>query len=125
MARVAWVIEAPVEGVSYSFEINPLSGGAFSRGRHYAKTSNLRGDPIVQQGHATPRTTQAEGIARSLNQKNALYYYRDFQRQLRLTDDLGRVTWVVITGLGFKPEPRRQAPHRAIFTLSLTEVNVP
>ena len=121
----AWLLEDPAGDGGFTFPINPRAGGGFTRGRRTSTVRTTTGGTITFLGRLHVADAQIEGIVLLLRDKANIDNWFRTQRQLRLTDDLGRTTWVYMTELNWTPEPKRRHHERHSYTARLVELTVP
>lgn len=121
-----WHFYDPTNAQDYELEINPNEGGSFGRERKFTfeTTAASDGGPIIFEGAADPRSTSISGVILTQSHFEALDSWAMRYHQIRITDDLGRVFWVVFRN--FRPKRKRSANHpwRHDFDIDLVEVNV-
>lgn len=126
MASWRWHLYDPTTGQDYELEINPNAGGSFGRERKLTIESTAAGDgkPIIFEGTPDPRGTSISGVILTQTHFEALDSWSRRHHQIRLTDDLGRVFWVIFRS--WKPKRVRSAvyPWKHTFDADLIEVNI-
>lgn len=104
MPVVRWTFYDPVDVETYTFDINPNTGGSpiYKKTLQYVKTSAPNGKTVIFEGQDDPQTLEWSGVI--LNQEHYDKYVEWWQkrRQIRVTDDLNRSYWVYLTE--FTPE---------------------
>lgn len=105
-------------------EMNPkVSTETISR--TLSKATSTAGGRIRWQGRPKPTTFEFEGAARTKDGIDRLARCARKRRQLLLTDDLGRATWVLVTAFKMRPVPRGPVHNRYEFTMSAKKLDVP
>lgn len=125
MARVAWVLFDPIGNETLLLPINPDAGGSPARRRTVTSTATTAGKMLHFEGEAEPRIFEASGTILAQAHYEALdRWFRDKKHQVRVTDDLGRVFWVLL--LTFTPTRVRKAsrPWYHNYTLTYVELDV-
>ena len=117
--RVAWTFYDPVEDETYSFAINPKSGGSPSRPKNmtYQSTAAPNGRVVAFEGAEPKVSISFSGTLLTEAQYTALNTWRDKKNQILLTDDLGREFWIYIEGLNLTRELSRNYPWRHEFSV--------
>lgn len=116
---VKWIFEDTVGAVSYTFNVNPIGDApVYEKNLTYTGTAAPSDSILLYEGADTPTVFSVTGSILSQNQYAALCYFFALRRQIKLTDDLGRVRWVYLTA--FSPVRKRSAttPWRHDYTLS-------
>jgi hypothetical protein len=105
-----WLIEDPAGADTYSFSINPAEGGSpvYEKNITEESTAAPNGKTLLFEGLDSPQKLEFSGTILEEAQYNAFVSWFQKRRQVKLTDDLGRVYWVYITS--FKPK-RERAVH--------------
>lgn len=122
MALVRWKLFDPVESVTFTFQLNPQSGGSpsFKKRINYQNTSAPGGLTLIYEGQDEVREIEWEGVILEQAHYEALYLWWDRRRQLLLTDDMGREFWVYLQT--FEPKRVRSALHPWKHTYSMKAV---
>jgi hypothetical protein len=127
MAGPRWTFYDPEMSATYSFEINPNSGGSpdFKRNFTYQNTAGAFGKTLIFEGRGEPQKMELSGTLLTQAQYDAFVTWYLKRNQILMTDDLGRQFWVVIEE--FKPTRVRsvQHPWKHTYTISVTVVNWP
>jgi len=91
-----WVLDDPAVPESYTFEINPNTGGSLTLQKQVSQyvTTADDGNTVFFEGSDTPQQVTVSGTLLTEEQYNNLVYWYSKRRQVKLTDDLGRVMWV-------------------------------
>lgn len=122
MHVVRWTFEDPTVGETYTLDINPREGGTPARSKNiaYAATAAPDGKVLMFEGRENPPGFEISGTILTEEQLTAFQHWYDKRHQIRVTDDLGRQTWVYITAF----EPKRawavNHPWRHSFTMRAT-----
>jgi hypothetical protein len=122
---VRWQFFDPVASETYVFALNPNEGGSPSYDKTITQqsTSAPDGKTLLFEGQDQVQTLEWSGAI--LEQAHHEKYVEWFQkrRQIRVTDDLGRVMWIYITS--YKPTRLRtvEKPWRHNFDVSAIILN--
>lgn len=116
--KVAWNFFDPATLVTYTFTVNPNEGGTPT----YKK--NLTSTPTAAPGGVTLRFEGADeplmfswsGFVLTKEQLDAYIEWFNKRRQIRLTDDLGRVHYIYITKFTPKRERAFHSPWKFSYT---------
>ena len=87
-----WVLSDPVTAETYTFEINPNTGGSLTLQKNvtsYTTTAD-DGQIVLYEGADQPQLVNVGGTLLSQTQYTAMVYWYSKRRQVVLTDDLGR-----------------------------------
>lgn len=105
MPPFRWRFYDPVTAQDQEFFINPNKGGSPPRRKNviYQSTSAPDGKTLVFEGHDETQQLEWSGVVLEQNQYDLYVEWFGKRRQIRLTDDLGRVMWIYITAF----EPNR------------------
>lgn len=108
---VKWTFYDPLVPETYVFEVNPNSGGTPRRKKNfsYQNTAAPDGKTLMFQGRDDPEMLAFSGVLLSETQLDAFNDWFDKQHQIRITDDLNREFWAVITS--FEPDRQRARSH--------------
>ena len=98
---VKWEFYDPIVLETYTFHINPNSGGspAYRKNIAYQNTSAPDGKVLIFEGKDHPGEMEFSGVILEEAQLTAFQTWWQKRRQVRLTDDLGREYWIYITEL--------------------------
>jgi hypothetical protein len=122
MSVVRWQIYDPITAVTDTFEFNPDSGGspAYKKTETFANTCAPDGKTLIFEGQDEPQRLEWSGTILTEAHYNKYVEWWAKRRQLRVTDDLGRVYWVYINS--FTPTRVRAAtrPWKHTFDVSAT-----
>jgi len=124
---VRWVFYDIVDDVSYTFDINPSEGGTPSHKKHvtYTATTAPAGKTLIFEGARDARILEWSGTILEQVHHDALLAWWNKSHQIRLTDDLGRVWYLII--IDFEPKRIRNAqfPWKHSYTMRATVVDWP
>lgn len=120
---VAWTFTDGVEGETYVFDVNPNDGGTPQFEKTLTTIPSMAGLPIVFEGRDKPETFQVSGVLIEQEQLNAFQTWFVKNYQVKVTDDLGREFWILITGFNARRAPSRNHPWRHTYTLEYIEVD--
>jgi len=126
MTVTRWTFFEPISNITYEVPVNPNDGGSpvFSKNFAYQTTSAPDGQTIVFEGAVKPNAMTFSGVI--LTEGHYEFYKTLFElnHQLKLTDDLGREFWIVITD--YEPKRVRSAhyPWKHTFDVKYVEVNI-
>ncbi len=126
MPRIAWLLFDPLTSQTLTLPINPSGGGSPARQRTVTSQPTTAGTVVHFEGPPQARTFEVEGTILTQAHYEALdAWVRDKRHQIRVTDDLGRVFWVLL--LTFVPTRVRTGSHPWYHTYTLTyvELDVP
>lgn len=117
-----WLIEDPAAADTYSFNINPSEGGSpgYQKNITEENTTAPNGKTLLWEGLDEPQTLEFEGTILEQVQYDAFVDWFQKRRQVRLTDDLGRVYWVYITSFQPKRERAFHYPWKHSYTMTCT-----
>lgn len=107
---------------TYTWEINPREGGSpqYEKNIIYENTSAPSGKTLIFEGQDRPAELEWSGVILSQAHYDTLLTWFEKRRQIRLTDDLGRVMWIYITA--FLPTRKRAVgrPYKHEYTMRAT-----
>jgi hypothetical protein len=116
--RTPWLFEDVHASLSYELEINPKDTTMPSIEKTLTPTPITRGRPVLFQGRNREQSMTLSGTLLTEDQYNALRAWTQTDKQIKVTDDLGRSYWVVFTSF----DPRRvrtvEYPWRHEFSIS-------
>lgn len=119
MAVVRWTFEDPVALATFTFPMNPNEGGSqnFKKNVQQQATCAPDGGVVLFEGRDVPATFEFSGTLLTQEHYEALQEWWDKRRQIKVTDDLGRETWIYI--VEFDPKRVRSAlyPWKHTFTV--------
>ena len=127
MSVVRWTFFDPFTSDTYTFEINPNEGGspAFKRAFSYQATAAAEGRTLVFEGRAAPKSMDFSGTLLTEAQLEAFETWADKGNQIKVTDDLGRESWIVIEEFIPKRVRAVQYPWKHSYTVKATVVDWP
>lgn len=127
MTVVRWTFFDPFTNDTYTFEINPNEGGsrAFKRSFAYQATAAADGRTLVFEGRAAPQSVDFSGTLLTSDQLAAFQTWSEKGNQIKLTDDLGRESWIVIEEFTPKRARAVQYPYKHTYTVKATVVDYP
>lgn len=108
---VRWDFYDPVEAETYELELNPNEGGSpsFKKTFTYANTSAPNGKTIIFEGQDEIQKLEWSGVILTQSHYDKYVEWYQKRRQIRITDDLGRVYWVYLEA--FTPTRVRARSH--------------
>lgn len=112
---VRWQFYDPTGGGStYTFDLNPKEGGSPATRRNVTSTPVTApdGKTLVFVSSDLPKQLEWSGPILEQDHFEALEEWADKNRQIRLTDDLGREFWIVITEFVPTRKPTLHHPWR-------------
>ena len=117
-----WHFFDPVLATDYELHINPrdLDGPSYDKTITYQNTTAPGGKTLVFEGQDATQTIGGSGAILLQAHYEVWVLWFQKRRQIRLTDDLGRVMWIYVTA--FKPTRKRsrEYPWRHEFTFQAT-----
>jgi hypothetical protein len=124
---VRWTFYDIVDDVTYVFEINPSDGGTPAYKKHvtYTNTTAPNGKTLMFEGSREAQVLEWTGTILEQTHLEALAAWWSRSHQLRLTDDLGRTFYIVITDFEPKRIRNAQRPWKHTYTMRATVVNWP
>lgn len=127
MAKVAWTLHDPADGSHYVFETNPAKGEAAAEisYKHSVGDSSLTDlGPVSYQPQDPVRTGQWSGRILTKDQYYNLWTWYGKAHVLDLTDDLGRVQHVYLTGFNPQRKANSSNPWFHSYTMDYTVVGI-
>lgn len=115
--RVAWTFEDVHASEVYELEINPQEHTLPAWGRILTSQPNAVGSGILFQGRDVVETMTLSGTLLTEEQYNAFRDWDAKKKQIKITDDLGRVFWAYLTGFSPNRVKSNQYPWRHTFTV--------
>jgi len=117
-----WRLYDPVLDIEYTLAINPLDldGPSYDKTITYENTSAPDGQTVIFEGQDAPQKIGGSGTILEQAHYDAWVLWFEKRRQIRLTDDLGRVLWIYITSFKPKRKRSREFPWRHEFTFEAT-----
>lgn len=126
MAVVRWIFADPVDSSSYTFAINPNDGGSptYRKNVQTLRTTAPGGSTILFEGQEEPKSGSFSGTILELAQYQAMVTWFTKRYPINMTDDLGRVQSIYITG--FEPKRVRSAlyPYKHTYNVSYTVLSL-
>lgn len=125
MAVVRWRFDDPVTLESYTFAVNPKAGGspALAKQFDYANTSAQSGKALVFQGRDQVQKLTFDGTILLQAEYDAMVTWFNKKNQIKITDDLGRILYIIIEQFTPKRERAVQHPWKHSYTVNATIVN--
>ena len=120
-----WTFTDAMAGETYTFEVSPNSGGSFgvSKTMTYSRPTAPGSRKIVFEGRDAPRGTSISGSVLTKEGVLALEHWYSKQNQIKVTDDLGRESWVRIMNLRLERAQTYQHRWRHTFQIQLSELD--
>jgi len=127
MAVVKWTFFDPTADVTYTFEINPNAGGSppYKRNLAYQATAAADGQTLVFEGRAAPQEIEFSGVILTQSAFDAFVTWFNVKNQVKLTDDLLREFWVVISEFTPTRQRAHSYPWKHSYTAKATIVDWP
>lgn len=124
-AVVKWTFFDPVTSETYTFDINPNTGGSppYKKKMAYENTTAPDGKTLMFEGQDEVQQLEWSGVILSEDQHNKYIEWWQKRRQIQVTDDLGRQYWVYLTSYAPKRERARSYPWKHQIEVSATIVN--
>lgn len=127
MPVVKWIFDDPVTSDQYIFSVNPNAGGDPAYKKNIAQQSTVApgGLTLLSEGADTPLTLSWSGTIIDLAQHQTFIAWFNRRYQIQLTDDLGRVFMIYITG--YTPQRARAAnlAYKNTYTMEAIVVSWP
>lgn len=125
MPVVRWQFADPVSLETYTFSINPSSGGSPSYGKtfDFANTAGPDGKVLVFQGRDKVKKLSFDGKILTEDDYNAMILWFNKRNQITLTDDLGRTFTIIIEEFSPKRERASSSPWKHSYTVSASIVD--
>lgn len=122
MNVVRWTFYDPTVPVTYTFEINPDTGGSPGYAKTLTSQSTVApgGKALVFEGADEVPSFEFSGTILTEAHFNAFTEWFDKRRQIQVTDDLGRQHWIYIAT--FKPVRERAVHHPWKHSYTITAV---
>lgn len=115
-----WTLYDPVLNETWTFAMNPAEGGepGFELAVNSLGTTAPDGDPIFFAPQPTPQDMQFNGTILALGELANFFTACRKVRAMKLTDDLGRAYWVLISK--FAPSRKRvvNRPYKASYDMT-------
>lgn len=127
MTLVRWTFHDPVEDVTFTVPMNPKEGGTPPNRKKilYEATTAPDGRAIVYQGQQDPKPIEWSGTILSEAHLDAMNEWTDKSRQIKVTDDLNRESWIIIRDFVPKRQKSWSHPWKHDFTLTAIIVDWP
>lgn len=109
MPVVRWTFYDPILLETWTFDINPNTGGSpsFEKKINYESTTAPDGKTLIYEGTDEVQTIEWSGVILSQGHYETYIDWWQKRRQILLTDDLGRQFWIYIKT--FTPKRVRSA----------------
>lgn len=122
MTVTRWTFTDPTDSTTYTFEINPESGGSpeYDKTLTTENTTAPGGAVLIYEGADPPLISSFDGKILSLAHYQALLLWWRKRWPVVMTDDLGRSQTIYIKK--FSPKRRRAASHQYLHDFSLEYV---
>lgn len=125
MAR--WRFYDPYLADTLVFEVNPREGGEPQVKKNVSTTRTCASDGrrLVHEGSRSPQELACRGVVRSVAARDLMKTWVSKKYQIRLTNDLGEVHWVLVHT--FTPTRKRVAsrPYKAEYDLRAFVLDIP
>lgn len=112
-----WFFHDPIASTTYTFEINPKSGGTPSRKKKIAYQATTAGGTLVFEGTDEVKDVEIQGTLLTQAQLDAMNTWFDKRRYIEVTDDLARSFTIYITEFTATRSWRRSHPWRHDWTM--------
>jgi hypothetical protein len=125
MAVVRWVFYDPATAESYTFAINPTSGGSpsYEKTFQYQNTAAPDGKVLVFEGRQAVKKLSFEGKILEQTHYDAFVTWFNKANQIRVTDDLGRTFYIIIEKFDPKRERAVHSPWKHSYTVDASIVD--
>lgn len=122
---VKWTFFDPTVPETYTFAINPNTGGTPNRTKriNFESPAASDGSMILFEGREEPRRVEISGVILNQAQLDTFQAWYDKRHQIRLTDDLGRQYWVYITSFSATRNRRAHHPWHHSYQMQLTVIS--
>lgn len=123
---VKWTLYDPTVPETYTFPYNPNEGGTpgVSKKITTEVTAAADGSAIIFEGRPDPQKISFSGSILDQQQLDDLMVWFQKERQLLLTDDLGRQYWVYLTSFSATRERWRSHPWKHKYSAEATILDV-
>ena len=117
---VRWIFDDPVTLASYTVPVNPNRGGTptFNKNLQFTNTAGPNGNVLVFEGRDEVKQMQVSGTILDQAHLDTLQAWAEKRYQLQVTDDLGRVFNIYITGFDAHSVRARSHPYQHEYTLT-------
>jgi hypothetical protein len=124
---VRWAFYDPLVLETYTFEVNPNDGGSPQRKKNfsYQNTAAPNGKSLMFQGRDDTKTISFSGTLLTQAQYDTFGTWFEKSHQIRLTDDLSRQFWIVITSYAPKRVRAVTHPWKHTYSIDATVVDWP
>lgn len=124
---VKWQFDDPVTLDSYTFDINPNSGGSPTNEKtiNYESTCAPDGKIIRYEGREKPQKLNFSGTLLEEDQYDAFLEWYNKHYQIKVTDDLGREFYIEIDVFNPTRENSYQYPWKHRYDIQATIVDWP
>lgn len=110
--RTPWLFEDVHASLSYELEINPQDATMPAIEKTLTPNPIVRGRPVLFQGRNKPQQMELRLTVLTEDQYNTVRYWCSKEKQIRVTDDLGRVFWAYFSNFAPKRVRNAQYPWR-------------
>jgi len=119
-AVVRWKFDDLTTLATYTFEINPASGGSpsFEKNLVYENTLAPNGHALIYEGQDPVRELTWEGVILTQTHYQTYVDWWDKRHQIKLTDDLGRQYVIYIKSFQPKRERAVHYPWKHSYTVT-------
>ena len=112
-------------GETYTFPVNPSEGGTPAKRRPFTEESNVAGGVILFEGARPPMHIEFSGRIRDQATFEALYdVWFEKEHQVRLTDDLGRIFWIMFAEIDPKRMRAARVPWKHSYSMQAVVLSV-
>lgn len=118
--RTPWIFEDEYASTVYELEVNPQEASMPSVVKTYTPSATAAGQQIIFQGRSPSQQLSCSGIILTEDQYNTMREWARLEKQIKITDDLGRVFWVYIKS--FAPRRVRSSQYPWTHEFSMTAV---
>ena len=109
LVRVPWIFQALDDPDIYEFAINPLNCTMPAKANTYGTLKTASGSNIVFQGRSPAQTMSFSGTILTQEHLEAMREWSLKEKQVNITDDLGRGYWIYVTS--FSPTRQRNVEY--------------
>lgn len=118
MPRIPWIFEDVHASQVYYFECNPSEAEMPSIRKTYSTSYSAAGSAVIFQGRDPVREISFSGTILTKEQYDILRFWVQKQKQIKITDDLGRVYWVYLKEFNPTRRPALNYPWLHDFSMS-------
>lgn len=117
---VRWIFEDFVAPDTYTVPVNPNRGGTptFNKNINFSNTAGPNGNVLAFEGRDAVQQMQVQGTILDQTHLDTLQTWAEKRYQLQVTDDLGRVFDIYITGFDANRVRARSHPYKHEYTLT-------